>query len=69
LEETRVVHQSSGERNFHVFYQLCAGADDDERKQWQLESAQQYRFLNQGGKLEIDGVSDEDDFFQLRVRY
>lgn len=49
LEKTRVVHQSTGERNFHIFYQLLVGADDDLIKELRLKrNFDNYYYLTEG---------------------
>ncbi|KAG3149423.1 Myosin-16 [Phytophthora idaei] len=70
LEKVRVVHQNDGERNFHVFYELLAGANDDMKKELQLESlsAQEFQYVNGGQCFQRnDGVRD-DKQFQLVLR-
>nr|XP_014343082.1 PREDICTED: unconventional myosin-XIX isoform X2 [Latimeria chalumnae] len=36
LEKTRVVYHAPSERNFHIFYQLMKGANEEERLEWTL---------------------------------
>ncbi|GMF19131.1 unnamed protein product [Phytophthora lilii] len=65
LEKVRVVHQNDGERNFHVFYELLAGADDAMKKELHLDnlSAHEFQYTNGGECFQRnDGVRDDKQF-------
>ena len=64
LERSRLVYQPEVERNYHIFYQLCAGASSDLREKLCLTSAGDFHYLNQGGTehLAIQGVDDAAEF-------
>ncbi|CAM6041637.1 unnamed protein product [Sphagnum compactum] len=66
LEKSRVVQQASGERSYHVFYQLCAGADPGLQECVKLRPAQEYHYLNQSDCLSIDNIDDAEQFHILR---
>ena len=48
LERARVVSQNPQERNYHIFYQLCAGADDTLRQRLRLGPPDRFRYLAGG---------------------
>ncbi|KAI9714769.1 MAG: Myosin type-2 heavy chain 1 [Bogoriella megaspora] len=66
LERSRLVFQPLKERNYHIFYQLIAGATDQEREQLGLQSVENYYYMNQGGSHIIDGVDDKAEFDATR---
>ncbi|ERF69328.1 hypothetical protein EPUS_04033 [Endocarpon pusillum Z07020] len=66
LERSRLVFQPLKERNYHIFYQLIAGATDEEREDLGLLPVEQFDYLNQGGEPLIDGVDDQADFEATR---
>ncbi|EPX70966.1 myosin II heavy chain [Schizosaccharomyces octosporus yFS286] len=62
LEKSRVVHQSSEERNYHIFYQLLNGADPALRKKLLLSNEfNDYEYLKKSS-LTIPGVNDAEEF-------
>ncbi|KAG1972412.1 myosin VIb isoform X1 [Pimephales promelas] len=48
LEKSRICMQSPEERNYHIFYRLCAGASEDIRNRLHLNSPENFRYLNRG---------------------
>ncbi|KAN0075236.1 P-loop containing nucleoside triphosphate hydrolase protein [Tylopilus felleus] len=65
LERSRIVFQPTTERNYHIFYQLCAGAPLKERKDLGLDTdVTKFHYLKQGGPTStpIAGVDDAEEF-------
>uniref|UniRef100_A0A8C3S1U5 Unconventional myosin-Vb n=1 Tax=Chelydra serpentina TaxID=8475 RepID=A0A8C3S1U5_CHESE len=66
LEKSRVVFQAEDERNYHIFYQLCASASLPEFQDLALTCAEDFFYTSLGGDTTIDGVDDADDFEKTR---
>lgn len=43
LEKSRVVRQSPGEENFHIFYYMFAGLSPEQLQKYQLKHSDTYR--------------------------
>uniref|UniRef100_A0A3P9DQS3 Unconventional myosin-Va n=1 Tax=Maylandia zebra TaxID=106582 RepID=A0A3P9DQS3_9CICH len=66
LEKSRVVFQAHSERNYHIFYQLCASSHLPEFKAFRLGCADDFRCTNQGQSPVIDGVDDAKEMCNTR---
>ena len=66
LERSRLVFQPLKERNYHIFYQLVAGATNAERDELGLLPVDDFEYLNQGNAPIIDGVDDTEEFDATR---
>lgn len=62
LERSRLVFQPLKERNYHIFYQLVAGASDKEREELNILPVEQFEYLSQGNCPTIEGVDDKAEF-------
>ncbi|KAG7321111.1 hypothetical protein KOW79_015526 [Hemibagrus wyckioides] len=66
LEKSRVVFQAEDERNYHIFYQLCASASQPEFKDLALTSAEDFTYTSLGQNIFIPGVNDAVDLQKTR---
>nr|XP_056721155.1 unconventional myosin-Ic [Euleptes europaea] len=67
LEKSRVVHQNHGERNFHIFYQLLEGGEEELLRRLGLEkNPHQYHFLVKGQCAKVSSINDKNDWKVVR---
>ncbi|XP_038710394.1 myosin-17-like isoform X2 [Tripterygium wilfordii] len=65
LERSRVCQVSDPERNYHIFYLLCA-APPEEREKYKLGNPKSFHYLNQSNCYELDGVDDMGEYLATR---
>lgn len=62
LEQSRIMEPGPGERNYHIFYQLCQGLPREHREAWKIGDAESFRVCAAGNCLQVPGTDDHREF-------
>lgn len=65
LEKSRIVGSAKNERNYHIFYQICAGLSDDLKEELALKPANEFYYLNQGNCASVAEIDDVAGFAEV----
>ena len=65
LEKSRLIFQAEDERNYHVFYQMCASREESILSGLDLGEAEEFKMLYHGECTVVDSIDDEKEFKEL----
>lgn len=66
LEKSRICTQAKEERNYHIFYRLCAGAPEDIRQKLKLAPPDQFLYLQRGNTQYFCGKKTQKNLSDAR---
>ena len=67
LEKSRIAFVKKGERNFHIFYQLCRGSSEQEKRSYGLSKIDAFNYLRQSQTYDAEGIDDVSDFAEVKT--
>ena len=69
LEKSRIVQQSKDERNYHIFYHVLEGAENDTLINLGLDKggAKAFKYLNQSGCVKVEKMNDGMLFHEVET--
>ncbi|XP_074071029.1 unconventional myosin-VIIb [Macrotis lagotis] len=66
LEKSRVCRQAPEERNYHIFYCMLMGMNEEQKKLLSLGTVSEYNYLTMGQCTYCEGRNDVKDYASLR---
>lgn len=66
LEKSRVCRQAPDERNYHVFYCMLEGMNEEEKRKLGLGQAADYNYLAMGNCITCEGRVDSQEYANIR---
>nr|XP_020822854.1 unconventional myosin-VIIb isoform X1 [Phascolarctos cinereus] len=66
LEKSRVCRQALEERNYHIFYCMLMGMNEEQKKLLSLGTISEYNYLTMGHCTSCEGRNDVKDYASLR---
>jgi len=68
LEKSRIVQQAKDERNYHIFYHVLQGGDEETLANLGLgKGAQSFKYLNQSGCVKVDKMDDRAQYHEIEA--